>query len=587
MITAMDNMELSPRKRTAPDELDPGTPSRKRARFESGILTLDNEMLDRVEGSRSPAPSQPYTEHSLAETAMTPASTSRRPKRYICDFEGCDKAFDRPIRLETHKRSHTNERPFACMEKGCDKTFLRNEHLTRHMKDKHGDERNYICTYIVTSESGDLPCGKTFNTGTRLRRHIAAHEDKEQTKCQEPGCGKVFRKQETLQRHIKKDHLNEKAFACTHTIMTDSGEFEDCEESFTTVGQLRGHVSRCHSSPRFYCELCPAIEPQEPVVDDWMAGSEEFAQSEGLFRPVFSTHADWQMHIKTVHPPSCPDCGKVCESSKALKAHQDIEHSSLPERQQFRCTWPGCERGFTKAGNLKVHVQNVHAKVRNFICGAFDLSNNPKTVGWNGQGCGTAFGTKSSLEEHVRTQHLGIASKIRPSRLKKKIKNEGDSTPSTLMDIDEISTPTETYEDTNALAMLTGHGYEKSKPIACLVPGCQLRFSKDHDLAPHLELTHGWQIEDVNDAIAERNALINDHFWIGGADELSHASENGLDNQLFDSLNINDVGHGMAAFLEHGGTIAEDRLHQWQNVQIQECPGNFDNTFIDPALNGA
>ena len=590
-------MEASPRKREAPSGAADAPPIFKKPRLhqDAGATDTDGgeDILDDADHSPSrdsmgsPAPSLPFTEDSVADTAMTSVSKPRRPKKYLCDFEGCDKAFDRPVRLETHKRSHTNERPFICQEDDCQKTFLRNEHLTRHIKDKHSDERNYICTYAVTDDNGqENPCGKTFNTGTRLRRHVAAHEEKEQTKCNVIGCGKVFRKQETLQRHIKKDHLHEKAYICTHTIMDDSGEPEDCGEAFATVGQLKGHVLRNHSSPRFFCEICPPLEPHDmPHADGMSDGGSVFPFVQGYFRPVFATHADLQMHIKAAHPPKCPECGQQCESNRALKAHQDIEHSSLPERQQHKCTWPGCERGFTKAGNLKVHIQNVHAKIKNFACGLFDLKDSPKTAGWDGQGCGLAFGTKSNLEEHVRTQHLGMASKQRPSRLKK-IKAEESMTPSSLMDIDEAPTPADPDDDNgNALAMLTGIGYESSKPIGCLVSGCQLRFSRDYDLAQHLELTHDWDIEDVNEAIAERDALAGDDFWIGGTNEGD--AEDDLRQQIYTSLNIGQPYSGMTNSLRSGEFMPEMNQKQWEEFQrTQHLPevGQNDDPMLDPAL---
>ncbi len=64
--------------------------------------------------------------HSDPEPAHEPvASTSRvvltngratsvpvvrgRAKNYVCTFEGCSKAYSRPVRLEEHMRSHTGE----------------------------------------------------------------------------------------------------------------------------------------------------------------------------------------------------------------------------------------------------------------------------------------------------------------------------------------------------------------------------------------------------------------------------------------------------------------------------------------------
>ena len=495
----------------------------KKARF------AQNEMDSR--STPSSPHSVPFTEPSVAETSMTSASSSKRPKIYLCDYEGCDKAFDRPVRLEAHKRSHTDERPFACNEHGCDKSFLRSEHLKAHVKAKHSDDRSYVCTCTLQTEDGETECGKSFHTATKLRRHVAAHEEKASTTCSWDGCGKVFRKQETLQRHIKSDHLHEKSFRCEKPAFgvdrDGTGDVDECGQSFSTIGQLKAHEAREHAGSKYFCQICPYSPPRTADGDTTsMIGLESRATG-------FATFSDLQTHIKTVHPPTCETCGKACETNRALKAHMDIEHASLDDRKRFECDFPGCGRKFTKNGNLKVHFQTVHVKQKNFACGTCDLGeSNQKVEGWDRQGCGASFGTKANLEEHVRTQHLGLPAMYRRS---KQIKSEPGSTPSSIMDFDEPATPA---ADDNMLAMLTGHGYDATRPIACVEHDCPWRFSRDYHLAQHLELTHGWNVDDVNDKLAEKDALSGGDFWIGGEEKQIDESERELRERLTDALQL-------------------------------------------------
>ncbi|KAH9822891.1 transcription factor IIIA-like [Teratosphaeria destructans] len=439
---------------------------------------------------------------SVAETSMTSRSSSKRPKKYVCEYEGCGKAFDRPVRLEIHTRSHTNHRPYACDHDDCGKTFLRLEHLKRHMVDKHSDERLHVCTYDL----GDRrPCGKTFTTATRLRRHVAAHEAKEDLTCTEPGCGKVFRKMDTLQRHIRQDHLHEKAFRCHHVDVRADGQTIECDKAFSKAVQLKNHMALDHSGEVYICDICT---PPEEQLDSDNCMPEDYIG--------FPTYAELQDHLRTVHPPTCSACGKQCPTIRALKAHMDIDHAALSDRPQHPCDWPGCDRRFTKPGNLKVHRQTVHVKARNFVCGTTDLSHDPRTPGWsNAQGCGHAFSTKQSLEEHIRTQHLGVAGKPKPCRLNKpamtttkknKPKRQNPTT-----------TTLENVNDDTTLSLLTGAGYESRRPIPCLVRDCPYRFFRDHHLATHLDLHHGMEIDDVHEWMAEKAALEGDEFWIGGA----------------------------------------------------------------------
>lgn len=475
----------------------------------------------------------------------------------MCTYEECGKAFDRPIRLQMHIRSHTNERPYPCTEEGCDKSFLRNEHLKAHIKAKHNDERSYVCTYKIHNvESGEEEeCGKGFHTATRLRRHVAMHEEKEQTRCQD--CGKEFRKQETLQRHIKSVHLNEKAFRCTHV---EPGTMdEECGESFSNPRQLKAHQARCHSGARYFCQIC--VPPGE---DDNMMDEADDTMSLQSPQVGFSSYAELQTHIKIVHPPTCGTCGKACETNRALLAHMDIEHSSLTDRQRFECTEPGCGRKFTKAGNMKVHIQTVHAKTKKFVCGEFDLTKSKKVEGWQGPGCGYSFGTKANLEEHVRTQHLNLPGTTRPNQ------KNASKTASRLQ-----SPALKRKTDDATASLLTGYGYENDRPIACLEPGCPHRFMRNVDLETHMDTFHQWNIDDIEEAVREREAHEGGKFWIGGGEELEAEEDREFRRLLVEGLQLGSqsmpvAGNGLSSFLQ-------------PSVNDIDMSGG---AAIDPALSG-
>jgi general transcription factor IIIA len=512
-----------------------------------------------IESTSSSQNSPTATERaeSVAESSVTSASSSKRPKNYVCSYEECGKAFDRPIRLQMHIRSHTNERPFPCTEEGCDKSFLRNEHLKAHIKAKHNDDRGYVCTYKMHNvESGvEEECGKGFHTATRLRRHIAMHEEKEQTRCQD--CGKEFRKQETLQRHIKSVHLNEKAFRCTHV---EAGTMdEECGQSFSNPRQLKAHEARSHSGARYFCHICvPA------GVDDSMMDEADDSMSLQNPQVGFQSYADLQTHIKLVHPPTCSTCGKACETNRALMAHMDIEHSSLTDRQRFECTEPGCGRKFTKAGNMKVHIQTVHAKTKKFICGEFDLTKSRKVEGWQGQGCGYSFGTKANLEEHVRTQHLNMPGTTRPNQ-----KNTSQSN-------SRLQSPALNKIDDTAASLLTGYGYEKDRPIACLEPNCPQRFMRNFDLETHMDMVHQWIIDDIDEAVREREAREGGKFWIGGGEDIEAEEDREFRRLLVEGLQLGGqsvpvAGNGLGNFLQ---------------ASAHEDMDMSGGAAIDPALSG-
>ncbi|KAG2022549.1 STE-12 alpha [Coprinopsis cinerea AmutBmut pab1-1] len=56
-------------------------------------------------------------------------------RMYLCDVEGCGKCFARGEHLKRHVRSiHTNEKPHTCPYPGCGKDFSRHDNLGQHMR---------------------------------------------------------------------------------------------------------------------------------------------------------------------------------------------------------------------------------------------------------------------------------------------------------------------------------------------------------------------------------------------------------------------------------------------------------------------
>ncbi|EME49431.1 hypothetical protein DOTSEDRAFT_163794 [Dothistroma septosporum NZE10] len=517
------------KKRPAPDvDLDDsleiestqawGTPSRKtkKPRFRSGgdnqsdyALSTAASIADTDINTVTVADTE--TPHTDATSTRSKTKPKSREKKYKCTFPECDKAFDRPVRLQSHINSHTGARPYICSEDGCDKSFVKPEHLNRHMKEKHSDQ-SFVCDYQCRKEdTGAIgPCGKVFESSNKLKRHRAMHEEKEDTTCSWEGCGKVFRKQETLQRHIKKDHLQEDSFMCSR----ESADGEACGQCFATVSQLKTHHAREHDAPKYICEL---YDFDSNIIGSLSLG--ETHQSDSVVS--FPTYHELQRHLKAVHPPTCNQCGKVCRSQRDLTAHMEIEHAGQARpaaEKKFMCPYHGCSRsmpgnGFTKKGNMEVHIKSAHTKIKEFICGQFDMRGVKKVQGWNGYGCGQAIGTKQALIGHIRTQHMGLAAEVGKSTglqdkdRKRKVnfrKQGGFEDKDSAMAMDTEDSP-QASPPSKTLALLTGSGYEELRPYACILAagprGCQLRLTNEIELCTHMELTHGWTIEDINEAI--------------------------------------------------------------------------------------
>ena len=460
-------------------------------------------------------------------TPISPKASLRHPsdllKIHRCTYEGCDKSFNRPAKLAQHVRSHTNTRPFACPHVLCTKDFLRESHLKHHVKSAHSDVRDYVCEWEG--------CEKSFVTATRLKRHHAAHEGREKFRCTVAGCGQTFRKHGTLQKHVLTVHEGRKPFIC-EVLDYDGNE---CGVGFDTEGQLRSHTGRVHETNTFLCTICSPESRSTP-------GDPIFKNVEASF----STHAGLQEHIEKEHPPTCIECGQKCKSLRDLKSHLEVIHGDCDVNDSMThfCPKQGCGRGFTKKGNLSMHIQISHNPNR-FVCGGIDPSTLNQAANWDGKNsCGKVLTTKASLEEHIRTAHQGLA----PSRKTKRQTKHG------------VSDEPARKHQVSVLTRLTGTGYEEEsgRHIPCLVVGCSHRFLREYDLGLHLQSRHGIADLRVRELLMDHEGLYSRHTLQGTstfATKRDVDAERVLDKQFDDDLGVVDHEQTLGTGALTGGDI--------------------------------
>lgn len=506
----------------------------------------------------------------MHETPTTPMSTtsSRYPselKNIRCPFEGCDKAFNRPARLQEHIRSHNNERIFRCEFEGCEKSFLRPTHLAHHVKSAHSDVRDYTC---------DRPgCQKSFVTGSRLRRHLAAHDGRDRHRCTEyPPCNETFRKHSTLQKHVTTVHKHQKPFPCTKL---HPGSGEKCQMAFDTAGNLRNHEIRVHSEKRFTCSECSDNQSEQP--SDMDETEHDISQSFS-----FPTYASLQEHIRTVHPPKCPQCPIVCSTSRELRRHLEVVHGDVrvEDRKVFPCNFIGCGRIFSRQGNLNVHIRTVHEGEKRFVCGEADLSKSKNVQNWDGIGCGNRYGSKLALEDHIRAHHMGL-------RTVKAMRRER-------LGLDHKPQPQRSSVST--LTALTGHGYaeDSGRQIKCFHESCPHRFHRDYDLWVHMTSKHEYSEDHVENLFMQRALMADDSGLVGnslGMYGLGFDPDNQCNHQLHNGgIDSSDVAlesqSNYSSYLPAQPGLAADYLMQDASVDNSNIdsmiPSHDEMALIDP-----
>ncbi|XP_063810395.1 metal regulatory transcription factor 1 isoform X2 [Pseudophryne corroboree] len=109
--------------------------------------------------------------------------------------------------------------------------------------------------------------------------------------------------------------------------------------------------------------------------------SEQDAMSQGYVQHIISPD---QIHF-TINPGSTPMPRNI--EGATLTLHSECPETKQKEIKRYQCTFEGCLRTYSTAGNLRTH-QKTHRGEYTFVC--------------NQEGCGKAFLTSYSLKIHVR-----------------------------------------------------------------------------------------------------------------------------------------------------------------------------------------
>ncbi|CEP64668.1 Pzf1p LALA0_S13e00254g [Lachancea lanzarotensis] len=274
-----------------------------------------------------------------SESGFSTSSSASRPKTWICEYEGCNKAFSRPSQLTEHQETvHRGIKAFRCPH--CDQSFSRKSHLERHLF-SHSEEKPYHCSV----------CNKGVTTKQQLRRHEITHT--KSFKCPYDNCDESFHKHPQLRSHILSAHLQK--LTCEH-----------CGKKFQRPYRLKAHLNKHHNPDAVFKYQC----------------------THSSCLQSFKTWTALQQHIKEHHPKlSCPICNRACVGESGLAMHMKI-HDTTTVIKNWKCE--RCpDLFFAKKTDLVAHYMEFHREL------VSDLLANEET-------CSKPHDTKQPIPEFTK-----------------------------------------------------------------------------------------------------------------------------------------------------------------------------------------
>lgn len=336
--------------------------------------------------------------------------------RFYC--EECPKSFTRKDKLERHKATHSEIRPFCC--KVCEKTFKRSDKLVEHMKITHPEElvaeknlevvcevcggtEGVILVKIDETEASFLSiceecnmtrqegvtnslatdmkmfqcdlCLRYFSRKDHATRHRLTHLDLKPFECHI--CQKSFNRNDRLLRHMR-THPDAKPFSCkvcyqtfafrdelrnhmnaSHPRGSVKGQVcELCQKTFRDKEKLKRHLSTHMDYKPYCCELCGKMFKLPEALLLHRQTHSDYKPYKcgtcGLAFKLKETHRRHMLVHTNITKFSCNVCSKSFKRRDKLKAHSVVHVDLKP----FQC--PICKSGFKRRDKYNRHCRNVH-----------------------------------------------------------------------------------------------------------------------------------------------------------------------------------------------------------------------------------
>ena len=318
--------------------------------------------------------------------------TSHVKERTQCDI--CLRVLSSVKCLIRHKIIVHPTKYYDCS--GCDRKFTRMSQLKIH-EARHSGEKPFQCEI----------CGNSYALLTNLKSH------KRKVHPVSPGrhicniCGVTLRCRNRLNRHLK-THSDEHSHHCdqcgkgfhnsyglkVHMNVHNGGEFKRmpcsfCDEKFNSPKLRNDHIIKMHVGDEYKCDICGVNQVSSKVLESHKQNHDISINKCHECEKSFSSATALRIHIQSIHRGQrdhiCDVCGRGFAAKYGLDQHK---HVHIPDGQRkHKCDI--CNKAFFKSFNLVVHKRK-HSGIKPYIC----------------EICGKGFAESGARVRHVRI-HTG------------------------------------------------------------------------------------------------------------------------------------------------------------------------------------